>query len=658
MSEMSEYSSFIALSRYARWKQEEKRRETFSESVRRYFSYFEEGYTWLKEDEDWREAEKEMLNLGVVGSMRALMTAGPALERDHVAGYNCAYLAVDNVRAFDECMYILLCGTGVGFSVERQYIAKLPEIAEDFYPTDTTIMVTDSKIGWAKAFKELVSMLYNGQIPKWDVSKVRPAGAKLKTFGGRASGPQPLVDLFNFSVELFKQAKGRKLTSIEAHDLMCKIADIVVVGGVRRSALISLSNLTDDRMRHAKSGQWWIENPQRALANNSVCYTEKPDMTAFMREWLALVESGSGERGIFYRKAAEKLIPERRKESGYEDYGCNPCSEIVLRSKQFCNLSEVVVRSSDTFDALKRKVKLATILGTLQATRTNFRYLSSAWKKNTEEEALLGVSLTGIMDHPVMSDMKYWTREEYLPKGFDEFIEWDDSMDFGRIELKGTLDELKKVAIETNKEWADKLGINPAAAITCVKPSGTVSQLVDSASGIHTRHSDYYIRTVRSDKKDPLSQMMVRAGFPVEDDVMKPDSGYVFSFPMKSPEGAITRNDRNAIEQLELWKTYQLHWCEHKPSVTISVKDEEWMEVGAWVYENFDIMSGVSFLPHSNHTYQQAPYQECTKEVYEEWLGKIPKDVDWSLLSEYEKDDEAVVGIREYACTGSQCDIS
>lgn len=639
---MNEYQSMIALSRYARWKDDEKRRETLPESVRRYFSYFEDKYLWLKEDDDWKAAEEEYLNLGVVGSMRALMTAGPALERDHVAGYNCAYLAVDNVRAFDECMYILLCGTGVGFSVERQYIAKLPEIAEEFYPTDTTIVVADSKIGWAKSFKELVSMLYNGQVPKWDVSKVRPAGAKLKTFGGRASGPQPLLDLFTFTVDLFKQAKGRKLTSIEAHDLMCKVADIVVVGGVRRSALISLSNLTDDRMRHAKSGQWWLENPQRALANNSVCYTEKPDMQAFMREWLSLVESGSGERGIFYRGAAEKLIPERRKESGYTDYGCNPCSEIVLRSKQFCNLSEVVVRSGDTLDTLKRKVKLATILGTLQATQTNFRYLSRDWKKNTEEEALLGVSLTGIMDHLVMSGGHFV--EEGLTGFYGPLEHW--------------LQELKEVAIETNKEWAEKLGINPAAAITCVKPSGTVSQLVDSASGIHTRHSEYYVRTIRADKKDPLAQMMVDAGFPVEDDVTKKDTGYVFSFPIKSPEGAITRNDRDAIEQLELWKTYQLHWCEHKPSVTISVKDDEWMKVGAWVHENFDIMSGVSFLPHSNHTYQQAPYQEITHEVYEEWLGKMPKDVDWSLLSEYEKDDEAVTGIREYACTGNSCEIN
>ena len=628
---MNSYSKYIALSRYARWLPEQQRRETWEDTVDRYVSFFvgkhPEHESILK-----NTLKPAILNLEVMPSMRMLMTAGPALDRDNVAGYNCSYVAVDSPKVFDETMYVLMCGTGVGFSVERQYVNQLPEIAEEFYDSDTTIVVRDSKIGWAKAYRELISMLYNGQIPQWDVSKIRPAGAALKTFGGRASGPKPLVDLFLFTVEVFRNAKGRKLTSIECHDIMCKIADIVVVGGVRRSALISLSNLTDDRMRHAKSGQWWLENPQRALANNSVAYTEKPDMQAFMREWLALVESGSGERGIFYRGAAEKLIPARRKEDGYKDYGCNPCSEIVLRSKQFCYLTEAVVRAEDTVEDLFLTVELATILGTFQATLTDFRYLSSAWKKNTVEEALLGVSLTGIMDNTMMSDLS-------------------------SIALPTILEELREHARVTNEKWADILGISPAAGITCVKPSGTVSQLVDSASGIHTRHSEYYIRTVRADKKDPLAKMMVDKGFPVESDVMKPDTGYVFSFPIKSPDGCVTRDDRSAIQQLELWKTYQLYWCEHKPSITVSVKEDEWLEVGAWVYANFDIMSGVSFLPHSNHTYQQAPYQEIDEATYMEWLSKMPTNVDWSALKDYEQTDEAVTGIREYACTGGACEI-
>lgn len=655
---MNEYQRYIGLSRYARWLPEEARRETWEETVGRYTQFFADRFDSRPRSvmsKTLQELQQEITNLEVMPSMRCLMTAGVALDRDNVAGYNCAYAAVDSPRVFDETMYVLMCGTGVGYSVERQYVNKLPEISEDFHETDTTIVVADSKIGWAKSYRELISMLYSGQIPKWDVSRIRPAGDKLRTFGGRASGPQPLVDLFNFSVEVFKNAAGRKLTSIECHDLMCKVADIVVVGGVRRSALISLSNLTDDRMRHAKSGQWWIEQGQRALANNSVAYTEKPDMPAFMREWLALVESGSGERGIFYRGAAERLVPERRKDADYKDYGCNPCSEIILRSKQFCNLSEVVIRSTDTFEDLKRKVRQATILGTMQATlvgdeEKGFRYLSKKWTDNTKEERLLGVSLTGIMDHPVMSGIR---EPIYGRLGAGDALSWWQ----GPKDLRKTLQALKEVAIETNKEWASKLGIPVSAAITCVKPSGTVSQLVDSASGIHTRHSAYYIRTVRADKKDPLAQMMLAQGFPAEDDVTKPDTGLVFSFPVKAPEEAVVRADVNAINQLELWKTYQLHWCEHKPSVTVSVKDDEWLAVGAWVYENFDIMSGVSFLPYSNHTYQQAPYQECSEEEFDAMTARMPQAVAWERLSEFEQDDEAVTGIREYACVSGSCDI-
>lgn len=632
----AQYSGFIALSRYARWLPEENRRETWEETVGRYVQYFDERVGSLGKYAE--EIYNAIYNLDVMPSMRALMTAGEALDRDNVAGFNCSYLAINRQRAFDELMYVLMCGTGVGFSCERQEVQQLPTVAEEFYDSETTIVVPDSKVGWASSFRELISLLYSGKIPKWDLSKVRAAGAPLKTFGGRASGPGPLDDLFSYSVNVFRNAAGRKLTSIEVHGMVCKIAEIVVVGGVRRSALISLSNLSDDRMRHAKSGQWWVDSPEFALANNSACYTEKPDMETFMREWLSLVESKSGERGIFNREASQKQALRNGRRDGEYSFGTNPCSEIILRDRQFCNLSEVVVRHGDSLDNLKQKVRIATILGSLQATLTDFRYLSKAWKNNTEEEALLGVSLTGIMDHPILSG-------SYHPAGWSEHHDLED-----------ILEELKEVAIETNKEWATKLGINQSMAITCVKPSGTVSQLVDSASGIHPRYSPYYVRTVRADKKDPLATFMKEAGFPVEDDVMKPDSTYVFSFPMKAPEDAVFRDDRTAIEQLEHWLTYQRHWCEHKPSVTIYVKENEWMEVGAWVYKHFDEMSGVSFLPHSDHTYKQAPYQEISKEEYEEWCEKMPTDVNWEDLGLYESEDRTT-GSQTMACTGGVCEV-
>ena len=630
----TKYQEFIHLSRYSRWLPKEERRETWGETVSRYFDFFEQH---LKETNKFKlekkvreELENEVLKLGVMPSMRCLMTAGEALKRENIAGYNCSYIAVDRPQAFDEILYVLMNGTGVGFSVERQFVGNLPTVAEEFYQSDTTIVVQDSKLGWAKAFKELVAMLYHGQVPKWDLSKVRPAGAPLKTFGGRASGPEPLQRLFEFTTEIFQNAHGRKLSSIECHDIVCKTAEIVVVGGVRRSALISLSNLSDDRMRVAKSGQWWNDNGQRALANNSACYTEKPDVGIFMDEWKALYDSKSGERGIFNRESAKKIAEKNeRRDVGY-DFGTNPCSEIILRSREFCNLSEVVVRPEDTEDSLLRKVRLATILGTIQSTLVNFKYVSKEWKKNCEEERLLGVSLTGIMDNK-------WTA--------------------GKINgLEVLLENLKKMAVETNKEWADKIGIKQAAAITCVKPSGTVSQLVDSASGIHARHNPHYIRTVRGDKKDPLTKMMVDMGFPAEDDVMKPHDTTVFSFPIKCSPDAVFRQDMTAIEQLELWKIYQVHWCEHKPSVTISVKEEEWIDVGAWVYKNFDLMSGVSFLPYSEHTYKQAPYQDCNEKEYKDLLNKMPTSVDWNKLSEYEKSD-MTVGSQELACSAGSCEI-
>ena len=631
----SQYQEFIYKSRYSRWIESENRREEWPETVKRYFDFFEshlkENQSYILSAELRSELESAVLNLEVMPSMRALMTAGEALKRDNVAGYNCSYVAVNNIRAFDEILYVLMCGTGVGFSVERQYVEKLPTIAEHFTNSDTTIIVQDSKVGWAKAYRELVSLLIGGQIPKWDVSKVRPAGARLKTFGGRASGPRPLVDLFQFTIDTFKRAAGRKLTSIECHDIVCKIAEIVVVGGVRRSALISLSNLTDERMRDAKSGSWWEQNPQRALANNSVAYKEKPEIGIFMEEWISLYKSKSGERGIFNREAAKKTVAKLgdRRDSSY-DFGTNPCSEIILRDREFCNLTEVVIRADDTQDSVARKIRIASILGTWQASLTHFPYLSSTWKKNCEEEALLGVSLTGILDNPLMGSKDH------------------------RL-LSGVLEDLKKVAIDANKEWAEKIGINPAAAITCVKPSGTVSQLTDAASGIHARHSEYYIRTVRADRKDPLCQMMIDLGFPAEPCVMKPDHTMVFSFPMKAV-GSITRNDLTAIEHLELWLTYQRHWCEHKPSITITVREHEWMEVGAWVYKHFDEISGISFLPHSDHSYRQAPYQECTEIAYTTLSVEMPKNVDWSLLKNYEKTD-TTASSQTFACSGDKCEL-
>lgn len=620
----TDFQSFIHTSRYARWIEAEQRRESWSETVGRYI----DKVVGPKIDDTGviMEIRDVILSLEVMPSMRAMMTAGKALDRDNVAGYNCSFLPVDDPKSFDEAMFILLCGTGVGFSVERQYINKLPEVPEELFDSETTIVVSDSKEGWAKAYRQLVALLYSGEVPKWDVSKVRPAGAKLKTFGGRASGPGPLIDLFQFTIETFKEAKGRKLSSIECHDMMCKIGEIVVVGGVRRSAMISLSNLSDDRMRHAKTGQF---PPHRYLANNSVAYTEKPDAQSFLREWSALADSGSGERGVFNRVASQKQAEKYGRRDAQHDFGTNPCSEIILRPYQFCNLTEAVVRSTDTIESLERKVRVATILGTIQSTMTKFPYLRKVWQKNTEEERLLGVSLTGIMDNTLTNGKEG--------------------------DLASLLDHLRELAVQINAEWADKLGIERSAAITCVKPSGTVSQLVDSASGIHARHNDYYIRTVRGDNKDPLTQFMKDQGIPNEPCVYKGDTTTVFSFPVKAPHGAITRTDMTAIEQLEMWLMYQRHWCEHKPSVTVSVKKDEWFEVGAFVYEHFDEMSGVSFLPFDDHVYQQAPYQDINVDEYEDMLAKMPEKINWALLSDYEAED-GTKSSQTFACVGS-CEI-
>ena len=630
------YENFIALSRYARWIESEGRRETWKETVDRYFNFMviqlREKHGYVPDDKILKELKDAVFNRNVMPSMRSVMTAGPALERENVSGYNCAFLPVDNPRSFDEAMYILMCGTGVGFSVEYKYINKLPALPETLEKSSTTVIVGDSKEGWAKAYRELLGLLWAGQIPQIDISKVRPSGARLKTMGGRSSGPQPLVNLFDFTIQVFKGALGRQLKPIECHDLMCKIGEVVVVGGVRRSAMISLSNINDIEMAQAKAGNWWEKNSQRALSNNSVAYSRKPEMQQFIAEWKSLYDSKSGERGIYNVAAAQKQAAKYGRRSPDIHYGTNPCSEIILRPYQFCNLSEVVLREEDDAKSVANKVRLASILGTWQSTLTDFKYIRKIWKDNTEEERLLGVSLTGQFGNQFFSGQN----------GLDK--------------LATTLDRLREYAVEINIEEAGKIGIPASAAVTCVKPSGTVSQLVGVSSGMHAWHSDYYIRTVRGDKKDPITQFLKDTGIPAEDDVMKPSDTYVFSFPVKAPSNAITRDKLTAIQQLEIWLVYQRHWCEHKPSITVSVKEDEWMEVGAWVYKHFDEVSGISFLPYSDHTYVQAPYQEVTKDQYEDMLSKMPESIDWKNLSLYELED-STTGTQALACVSGECEI-
>ena len=635
---MGVYESFIHKSRYARYLWEEGRRETWEETVLRYVNFWKDK--GMINDKEGIEIANAIENLEVMPSMRSLMTAGPALDRDNMAGFNCAYIAVDHIRAFDEILYDLMCGTGVGFSVERQSVSKLPEVGESFEETDTIIKVADSKKGWAKAFKELISLLYAGQIPQWDLSKIREKGAPLKTFGGRSSGPDPLDALFSFTVSVFRAAAGRKLNSLECHDIVCKTAEVVVVGGVRRSALISLSNLSDDRMRGAKQGMWWETTGHRALANNSAVYTEQPDFEVFLKEMLALHESKAGERGIFSRLASKTQAARNGRRDIDHDFGTNPCSEIILRSAQVCNLSEVVVRSTDTFEDLNRKVRVAAILGTLQSTLTDFDYVRAVWKRNTEEERLLGVSLTGIMDHAILSG------KETKGTAFDHP---------NQPNLAKTLEKLKQTAVDTNKKWAKKLGIEQSTAITCVKPSGTVSQLVDSASGIHARFSDYYIRRVRNDLKDPVTAFLIEAGVPWEQDVMNPET-VVFSFPMKAPDGAVTVDEQTALSQLELWEVYQDSFCEHKPSITVYYSDDEFLSIGQWLWDKLDKCSGVSLLPRTDHVYQQAPYEAIDREEYEKLDKEMPKTLDWSLLDGTEHGDNTV-GAQTLACVSGQCEL-
>jgi ribonucleoside-triphosphate reductase len=628
------YRNFIHISRYARWIESENRRETWQETVDRYCNFMKDhlvlNYGYSPNAKIFDEVRNAILDHSIMPSMRALMTAGPALERDHIAAYNCSFIAVDSPRAFDEAMYILMNGTGVGFSVEQKYINQLPVISESFFETNTTIVVDDSKLGWAKAYKELIALLYQGQIPNWDTSKVRPSGARLKTFGGRASGPEPLVDLFNFTIETFRIAAGRKLKSIEAHDIMCKVGEVVVVGGVRRSALISLSNLDDFEMAKAKSGQWWEGNSQRALANNSAVYNSKPNTAQFLREWRNLYESKSGERGIYNMDSVRKHIDKFGRRDSSLVGGTNPCGEILLRPNEFCNLTEVVIDATDTKETLLEKVRLATILGTWQSTLTNFKYIRKTWRDNCEEERLLGVSLTGIYGNKITATN-------------------------GKA-LEALLDEMRDLSVSVNDKEAKSLNINPSVSITCVKPSGTVSQLTGVSSGIHPWYSEYYVRSVRADNKDPLTQFLKDSGIPFEPDVMKPEVTTVFYFPIKAPKNAVLTKDLTAIDHLEMWKTYRTHWTEHNPSVTVNVQEDEWMRVGAWVFDNFDSIGGVSFLPAVEHSYKQAPYQEISKEEYESWLSKMPDSIRWEMLSLYETTD-GTTGSQELSCVAGACEI-
>jgi len=622
---MDNYRTFIHKSRYARFLDDFGRRETWGETVDRVVSFWKERISNnIISDADFQEISDAIYNHEVMPSMRAMWSAGDALAQNPFRGYNCSFTAIDHIRCFDEILYILMAGTGVGFSAEAQYVTKLPIINDNFAKSERTISIEDSAEGWAKGLRKLIAELYLGNEHNWDYSKIRPEGARLKTMGGRASGPEPLKELFSFVTMKFKLAAGRKLTSLEVHDIVCKIAEVVVVGGVRRSALISLSDLGDPEVRDCKSGRWWETAAHRALANNSAVYDSKPSMAVFMDEWIALMKSGSGERGIYNRGGARAMAPDRR--TGDLIVGCNPCAEIQLRSGQLCNLTEVVARQGDTKEDLLRKVKMATILGTLQASLTDFKYVRKVWQKNCEEEALLGVSLTGIQDCELLQNP-----------------------------TADLLSTLKCEAQRTNEFYSDIIGINSSTAITTVKPSGTVSQLVDSASGIHGRFADYYIRAVRQANNDPLTTFLKDQGVPNEEDVMNPAKTTVFYFPIKSPKGAVLANEQGAIQQLENWKTYQKYWSEHSVSVTVYVKDEEWLEVGSWVYKNFSYITGVSFLPYSEHTYQQAPYTPCTEQEYIKAVHAMPH-VCFEDLVNYESTDNTE-GSQTLACGAGGCEI-
>lgn len=624
---LTPFQSFIFISRYSRWLPSHNRRESWDECVDRWWNYFTDKVPTLAERPDVKEA---ILNLEVLPSMRSLMTAGIALDHDNTCLYNCSYLPIESVDSFAELFVILMNGTGTGYSVERQYTDKLPTVANKIVKNfDKVIVVEDSKEGWGNALKTLFNDLYSGKHPKWDLSKVRPSGARLKTFGGRASGPAPLDNLFKFLVKVFYNAQGRKLSALECHDTCCAIANAVIVGGVRRSAMISLSDLGDREIAMCKSGAWWEQAGFRSYANNSAVYRGKPPMGQFLEEWTSLYNSHSGERGMINRRALQEQAVKWGREKNCE-YGTNPCAEIILKPFEFCNLSTVVVRTDDTAASLKKKVELATIIGTVQSTFVKFPYLRPEWKKNCEEERLLGVSMTGIFDNKLTSGLE------------------------GKPKLVRLLENLRDHATATNLKWAEKLGINPSKSITCVKPEGTTSCLVDSASGLHPRYADYYFRRIRLDKKDPLYNLMKDQGVPCEDDVINPTSTAVFTFAMKAPRGTVTTEDLRALDHLDLWKTYQEHYCHHKPSVTVNYKDSEFLEVGNWLWENFDMATGIAFLPGGdNHTYAQAPFEQIDSATY----AAHPKvKVNFNDLMKYESEDNTEVG-KEFACSAGGCQI-
>ena len=623
---------FIGYLIYARWIPEEGRRETWIETVGRYMDFMKENLGAKLSGEDYKELHIAILNHQVLPSMRLLWSAGVAAKATNVAAYNCSYIAITQIIDFSEILYISMCGTGVGFSVEEKAVQNLPQIKIQTGEILETHIVKDSKAGWADALTLGLTTWFDGKDIKFDFSQLRPAGSRLKTMGGLSSGPTSLLSLVSFCREKILRRQGRRLSALDVHDIVCKIGECAVMGGVRRSALISLSDLDDLAMRDAKKGQFYITNPERGVANNSTIFNSKPSSAEFLEEWLALVKSGSGERGIFNRGGLPKQLPSRRLniiKSDLDFMGCNPCGEIDLITKEFCNLSEVVARADDTEETLLKKIKLATILGTYQATLTYFPYLSENWKKNCEKERLLGVSITGQWDCLAVRNDK-------------------------------VLRELKLEAIRTNQLYSAKFGINSSTCITCVKPSGNGSQLIDSSSGMHPRHAKYYIRRVRISPHEALFKMLRDQKVPYHPEVGQIDglaSVYVLEFPIKAPEGSATKNDFTAIEQLEYWKKVKLNYTEHNPSVTISVGNDEWIAVGNWLYENWDILGGLSFLPREDHVYQLAPYEEITEEQYDKLIKDFP-DIDFSQILVYEKsEDYQGRGAQELACAADSCEV-
>jgi ribonucleoside-diphosphate reductase alpha chain len=641
MTVMSLYQQVIFKTRYARWVEEEGRRENWDETVKRYCDYFEDHLKEKHSHKIPRKVLKEVYdsiyNLEVMPSMRTLMTSGKALESAEVANYNCAFLVVDAVRAFSEHMYVLMCGAGSGFSVERRFTEKLPEVPEELHPSDTTIIVADSRKGWCAAYNQYLNLLFAGNIAKVNVDKVRKEGTRLKTFGGYASGPGPLLDLFKHTEEIFRGAQGRQLRPIEVFSIMCYIAQIVVVGGVRRSATIALFDKDDIEMRTAKSG-YWFNDPKRkhyAMANISAVFETKPAAAEFMDIWRDLVASKAGEPGILNRKALWEGAEAIGRATRYEDgsripYGVNPCSEIVLQPYSFCNLTGAAIRPEDTLEDIKKKVRVATIIGTWQATVTDFDYLRKVWQSNVEDERLLGVCLAGIMDHPVLSQTT------------EESARWEN--------------ELRELAWEVNKSIAEDIGINTTASVTAIKPAGNSGELYDVASGIHPRYAPYYIRSIRQSNGDPMTEFLKATGIPHEVSVQNARDS-IFYFPVKSPEGAICAKDRTAIQQLEHWLHMKRNYATHTISATVYVREHEWIAVGAWVYDNFNEVTGLSFLPYDDHIYQQAPYTPCSAEDYEKARGKMPEEIDWSLLKHFEQSDSTTVS-QEFACTGGSCALT